>query len=128
MQHLLRDAARRAVDPGRGHRRGLPPYVARGRIARATDDEDAVTNPTMIVEVLSETTASDDRGDKWAHYQRIPALRHYVLVSQKEQRVEVFTREAHGWHYEGLREGTVELPALQASLRVDELYARALEG
>jgi Uma2 family endonuclease len=102
--------------------------VVCGRLARATDDEDAVTNPTMIVEVLSDTTASDDRGDKWAHYQRIPSLRHYVLVSQKEQRVEIFTREAHGWHYEDVREGAFELPALQASLRIDELYARALEA
>jgi hypothetical protein len=42
--------------------------------------------------------------------------------------VEVFTREAHGWHYEDVREGAFELPALQASLRIDDLYARALEA
>ena len=102
--------------------------VVCGHIARATDDEDAVTNPTMIVEVLSDSTAPDDRGDKWAHYQRIPSLRHYVLVSQKERRIEIYTREQHGWHYEDVRDGVVELPALQASFRVEELYARALDA
>lgn len=102
--------------------------VVCNRIERARDDADAVVNPTVLVEVLSETSEADDRGDKWAHYQRIPSLRHYVLVSQKEARVEVYTREATGWHYEDIRAGgRVVLGALEVSFDVDALYARALD-
>jgi Uma2 family endonuclease len=96
------------------------------RIERADDDPDAATNPTLLVEVLSESTEADDRGSKWAHYQRIPSLRHYVLVSQDEPRVEIFTREATGWHYVVHRSGPAALPALGISIDVDDLYARAL--
>ena len=98
-----------------------------GAIARASDDHDAVTNPTVLVEVLSDSTESADRGDKWAHYQRIASLQHYVLVSQKEPRIEVFTRETHGWHYDDVREGRVELRSLGISLAIDEIYRSALQ-
>jgi Uma2 family endonuclease len=97
------------------------------RIDRSPDDEDAVTNPSLVVEVLSDTSESADRGEKWAHYQRIESLRHYVLVSQAEARIEVFTREPEGWHYEDVRAGgTVKLDAFGTSLPVDAVYARAL--
>ena len=84
----------------------------------------------MIVKVLSDSTASDDRGDKWAHYQRLPSLRHYVLVSQKEKRVEIFTRADHRWHYEDVREiAPIRTPprashptTIGATLDVRELY------
>ena len=48
--------------------------------------------PCLIVEVLSESTEAKDRGKKFAHYQQIETLKEYVLVSQWEQRVEVFRR------------------------------------
>ena len=57
------------------------------------DDEfDTLLNPTVIVEVLSPSTKRYDRGDKWAHYQRLNSLRDYILVSQDECRVEHYTR------------------------------------
>ena len=59
------------------------------------DPEDAahttITNPVLIVEVLSVTTEKGDRGNKWMHYQRIPSLLEYVLVSRYE-RIEIFRR------------------------------------
>jgi len=96
------------------------------RIARAEDDPHAVTNPSIIVEVLSDSSEVDDRGDKWAHYRRLPSLRHYVLVSQTEKRVDLYTRERRGWHYEDVSEGSAELSALQINLDIDELYALLL--
>lgn len=96
--------------------------VVCGPLERADGDEDAITNPTLIVEVLSDSTESSDRGDKWAHYQRIPSLREYVLVSQREKRVEVFRRFEDGWTYHSSRAGVLPLPGLGASLDVDELY------
>jgi len=62
------------------------------------DDEDkhGVLNPTLIVEVLSDSTEAYDRGAKAAHYRRIPSLREYVLVAQDEPRIEVYRRNERG--------------------------------
>ena len=57
---------------------------------------DVVTNPVVVVEVLSKTTESYDRGEKQAAYLAIPSLYHFVLVSQRSPRVEVYTRENDG--------------------------------
>ena len=66
----------------RGNRLRLP--VRRHRslpVERDPADRCTLLNPTVIVEVLSETTEAYDRGDKFAHYWRLPSLREYVLVS-----------------------------------------------
>ena len=60
------------------------------------EDKNAVTNPTLLVEVLSPSTQDYDCGEKFAHYKRIPSLRQYVLVSPDEHRVEVWTRDDEG--------------------------------
>lgn len=75
-----------------------------------------ITNPTLLVEVLSPSTEDVDRISKRRDYQIIPSLREYVLVSQHEPRVEVYRRQSSGsWEYIDVREGTVNLatgPAL----------------
>jgi Uma2 family endonuclease len=59
---------------------------------------DSATNPHVIVEVLSPSTEPYDRGDKFARYREIETLREYVLISQREPRVEVFRRtDDGGW-------------------------------
>jgi len=54
--------------------------------------QDVVTNPTLVVEVLSTSTEGYDRGAKFVQYRRLASLCEYVLVSQDEARMEVFTR------------------------------------
>jgi Uma2 family endonuclease len=69
-----------------------------------------ITNPNLIVEVLSPSTAEEDRGGKWQHYQLIPSLREYVLVSQWPPRIELFRRLSSGsWEYRDVTEGQVQL-------------------
>jgi len=90
------------------------------------DPEDAahttITNPVLIVEVLSVTTEKGDRGNKWMHYQRIPSLQEYVLVSQ-EPRIEIFRRTPSGtWEYFEVRDGRVRLAA-GPELDLSMLYA-----
>lgn len=83
-----------------------------------------ITNPTVLVEVLSPTTESYDRGCKWQHYQLIPSLREYVLVSQDTPRVERFVRTpAGGWEYVVATDGVVAL-ACGATLDLPRLYDR----
>ena len=90
------------------------------------DSEDAahttITNPVLLVEVLSVTTEKGDRGNKWLHYQRIPSLQEYVLVSQ-EPRIEVFRRTSTGtWEYSEVHEGSVALTS-GPTLDLAALYA-----
>jgi Uma2 family endonuclease len=63
----------------------------------ASDDTDAVTNPTVIVVVLSDLTERSDRGEKFAHSQHLATLRESVLVAPDSQRIEVFRREGKTW-------------------------------
>ena len=111
---------------------GLATYpdvsVVCGRLETAPDDPDAIVNPVVLVEVLSDTTEGYDRGAKAAHYRRIPSLREYVLVSQREPLVEVQRRAEGGrWELLEARAGeTIELGSLGASLAVSALYANPL--
>jgi Uma2 family endonuclease len=102
--------------------------VVCGRLETAPDDDNAITNPILLVEVLSDSTEAYDRGAKWAHYRRIAALREYVLVSQAEPLVEVY-RRTEGGRFELLeaRSGeTIELASIGARLEVSAVYANPL--
>jgi Uma2 family endonuclease len=91
----------------------------------ATDDPDAIINPTLIAEVLSESTERSDRGEKFAHYQRLPTLQEYVLVGQESPRIEVFRRDGATWVLSIFESGsTVTLESLGVQFPVDEVYAR----
>ncbi len=59
-------------------------------------DPNAAANPILIVEVLSDSTEAYDRGEKFAHYRRLPSLCEYVLVSQHEPRLEAYRKTAAG--------------------------------
>jgi Uma2 family endonuclease len=91
---------------------------------------EAVTNPTVIVEVLSDSTERYDREEKFAYYRRLPSLREYVLVSQNERHIEVFRRPEQGegrWECEAGRSGeTVTIHG--ATVAGDEVYGSAAKG
>ena len=79
------------------------------------------------LEVLSPSTEAYDRGEKWQAYQRLGSLRDYLLVSQREARVEHYQRTEGGWRYAALGEGErIEL-AGGASFAVDDLYRGAFD-
>ena len=87
------------------------------------DDEELLLNPTIIFEVLSKSTAAYDRGDKWAHYQRIASLQMYVLVSQDKRHLEIYTRQNDDlWRWQSATQGIIELPVIECQLSVDEVY------
>ncbi len=94
------------------------------------EDKNSVTNPTLVVEVLSPSTQEYDRGEKFSHYKRIPSLRQYLLVSTDDRRVEVWTRGGDGaWTSVVSTDGEVaDLASVGARLDVRELYEAAAEG
>jgi Uma2 family endonuclease len=59
--------------------------------------EDFILYPKLVVEVLSDSTAAFDRGDKFADYQTCDTLQEYVLVNQSKQQVECLRLTEQGW-------------------------------
>jgi Uma2 family endonuclease len=57
---------------------------------------DTLLNPSLLVEVLSESTERYDRGDKFEHYRRIASVTDYVLVAQDRMHIEHFVRQVDG--------------------------------
>jgi Uma2 family endonuclease len=87
------------------------------------EDRNTVTNPVLLVEVLSPSTAAYDRGEKLAHYRRIPSLQEIVLVAHDERLIEVWRREeGDTWVRREARGGSVTLTAVPATLVVDDVY------
>ena len=97
-----------------------------GSLQFAEGTKDTVVNPTVLVEVLSESTEAYDRGRKFEHYRQIPSLREYLLIRQTEPRVEQFIRQAEGrWL---LNETTgmdksLDLPSLGITVPLAEIFA-----
>lgn len=98
--------------------------VVCGEAETFADNPNAVTNPSVLVEVLSPSTEAHDRGAKAMHYRRIPSLREYVLVATDEERVEVHAKgpDGHWVIHEALAGEQITLPSIDATLDVDEVY------
>jgi Uma2 family endonuclease len=99
--------------------------VVCGEPRLADDHFDTLLNPTLIVEVLSPTTESYDRGKKFEHYRTLDSLAEYLLVSQEERLVEQFVRQAGGsWLFTATAgpDGAVQLASLGCVLALSEVY------
>ncbi|NLY02475.1 MAG: Uma2 family endonuclease [Rhodopirellula sp.] len=88
---------------------------------------DTLLNPTVLFEVLSESTEGHDRGKKAEHYRRIPSLREYILIAQDECHVERFSRQPdHGWllwETEDI-EAVLDLPSISCQIKLSDIYAK----
>lgn len=90
---------------------------------------DTLLNPTLIIEVLSESTESYDRGRKFRHYQTVGSIVEYLLVTQDEYRVERFLRQPDAnWLYSDARspKGSLELVSIQCRLTLQEVYDKVV--
>ncbi|KYF78408.1 hypothetical protein BE11_35720 [Sorangium cellulosum] len=87
---------------------------------------DTLLNPNVIVEVLSDSSEAYDRGDKFAQYRSVPSIIEYVLVSQKEVRIEHFQRQPDGrWLLSILGSGMqLELESIGVVIDVDRVYRK----
>ncbi|MFM9966211.1 MAG: Uma2 family endonuclease [Planctomycetaceae bacterium] len=90
-------------------------------------ERDTLLNPTVLIEVLSRSTESYDRGAKSEQYRRIPSLREHLLIAQDRPHVEVLIRQANqNWLLQETSdlEQTVTIPSLSVSLSMREIYDR----
>lgn len=88
---------------------------------------DTLLNPTLIVEVLSPSTASYDRIKKFGYYRTIESLSEYLLIAQDEYKVEQYVKKSEGhWSLEDIRslEGIVELASIECTLRLADVYVK----
>lgn len=94
---------------------------------RFLDNEmDTLLNPTVLVEVLSDSTEGYDRGRKFEKYRQISSLQEYILVSQSEPRIDQFIRQASGeWllHETVGLQSKVILPSLGVTIPLSEVFA-----
>ncbi len=102
-----------------------------GKTQFAEGRNDLVKNPVLVVEVLSSSTESYDRGKKFKKYQTLPSFREDVLISQTEPLVETFLRQAENhWLYtvtEGLDE-VVWLESVGSSITLKDIYHKVELG
>lgn len=92
-----------------------------------TDDYlDTLLNPTVLIEVLSPSTAYNDRGMKWYHYQHIESLQEFVMIAQDAPRIEHYVRQEDGrWIFAAVigLESVIEFSSLGCKLTLAEIYA-----
>ncbi|SLM31494.1 conserved hypothetical protein [Desulfamplus magnetovallimortis] len=101
--------------------------VACDRINFLEDELDSLLNPVVIIEILSESTESYDRGLKFTHYRLIESLQEYILISQYHCQVEKFKRDQGGfWVYSSTEslEKIVKLDSIECELPLSEIYHR----
>lgn len=90
-------------------------------------DKDAVTNPTVLVEVTSPSTEDYDRGEKLSHYKQLSSLQAVLIVSHSQRRVTVHSRDGKRWTEREYRsQESFAVPGLDLQLDVDELYGTLL--
>jgi Uma2 family endonuclease len=112
---------------------GLATYpdvtVVCGASERDPESATHVTNPKVVVEVLSDSTAEYDRGEKLEHYRQVPSLEAVVLVDHQSPRIDLWTREGSEWRSRRFADGErVPLEAIGCTLAVDEVQAAAREA
>jgi Uma2 family endonuclease len=89
---------------------------------------DNLLTPLLIIEVLSDSTERRDREKKFARYKRIESLRKYILVSQKEPRVEQYVRSGDLWPRTVVTgmDASLVLASVGLNIPLKRLYQRAL--
>lgn len=93
------------------------------------DYVDTLLNPTLIVEGLSKSTASYDRGNKFSYYRTLPSLAEYLLIAQGEYMAEHQVKQPDGkWLLADIRgiESIVELPSIRCALALSEVYDKVV--
>lgn len=84
---------------------------------------DALQNPEIIVEVLSDSTESYDRNEKFECYQTIESFREYVLISTKKKKVEVFKKIAKNeWLLKSYYQDEEEIEIDECRFLLKDLY------
>ncbi len=89
------------------------------------DVSDTLLNPVLLIEVLSESTESYDRGRKFQHYRSIELLEEYILVAQDEARIEKYVRHGDGFWLLSEAVGpdsAIEFSSIECEIALGDVY------
>ena len=88
------------------------------------ENETTLTNPTLIVEVMSPSSEKYDTGMKSTMYRSLPSLKAYLVVDQSQVFVQLYTRQENGWLLQEFdkRDQIIPLPMIKADLPLNEVY------
>jgi len=110
----------------------LPPYrygdvsaVCGQPVFEKIGGVDVLTNPTLIIEVLSDSTEAYDRGDKFTHYKSIASLREYLMAAQHRPHITQYVKQEDGsWSYNEVNElsASIQLASIDCVLELSEVY------
>ena len=99
--------------------------VIQGAPVSYNNRTDTLTNPRLIVEVLSKSTEDYDKGDKFRYYRSIPELQEYVLINQYELEIQQYTKSDGGFWIYRVYESTediVKFGSIEVEMTVAEIY------
>jgi Uma2 family endonuclease len=99
--------------------------VIDGKLQLQKGRKDTVMNPLLIVEVLSNSTADYDRGDKFTAYRSIPSFQEYLLVSQYGQQIEHYVKRSEKkWDFQSYDEtdAVVRLETVGVEMAIADIY------
>ena len=85
---------------------------------------DTLKNPTILIEVLSDSTEKYDRGQKFSFYREIPSLKEYILVSSKTMKIEKFKRLEDGnyLYIESNEHQPFPIDSINMNLNLEDVY------
>ena len=103
--------------------------VVCGSVTHASDDPHAISNPVLVIEVLSDSTEAYDRGTKSSQYRAFSSVKEIVLISQKTQQIEIQRRNAQGLFvvHEFGPGSTVEFDSVGVKVSMTDLYRDLVE-
>ena len=122
--HVFPSDIKVEVDPDR-HYAYPDASVVCGEIQTPEDRNDAISNPVVIVEVLSASTADYDRGSKFKAYRKLASLNHFITIDQYSVSVEHHRKESPGnWNMRELEsiDGTLHFEDFGISVPLDKIY------
>lgn len=96
-----------------------------GEIETNDEYKDNLTNPSVIIEILSKSTKDDDRGGKFNLYRSIKSLKEYILIDSTAVSVEIFSRNPdNSWHLVEFKNinDSFTITTIQATLSLNEIY------
>lgn len=94
-----------------------------------TQDKKTIINPTVIIEVLSDSTEKYDRGEKFSFYRKIESLKSYALINHKAPKIEMFSKNENNlWYLSETTETetSVIIPSIECTLNLEEVYYEVL--
>ncbi len=95
-----------------------------GEIEKSQLESNAVTNPVVIIEVLSKSTANYDRGDKFFFYRQIDSLQEYILIEQDKAQIEVYKKKGDLWKITRIAgvDNFLPISSLNIKLKLEDIY------